>query len=536
MERLYTRILKRRDTQIGLALILVFVAIGALAPLIAAYPNPYLPTQQYVAAPNAFPSWIKLFPGYSDLNPNIIIPPTVQLQAFKTADAISYWATSIDPPLRVALTVDYAPTTGPTGLAAATVGSYTLANTGQGSELINVTGESDGPVYVVVKHTFYYGYSPPPIFYSQVVVKPVVPAGVGVAVFLFVNTSNGVYYTALSANPAGRAALESLPRYGYAFTEYFSQTFSQQLLNNTWNLVSGITTGASSMPLAYLNSSIPINQVAQTIFSSKGNYTVGELIAIFPPPSGGQIRALIYQSDLKFQIFGRVYGILGTDWNGGSVWSDFVSGTRAALIIGFGSAAITIAIGVALGLIAGFFAGLVDSVLIFVFDFLLLLPGLILLIDLDTILTVAHVFANKVLLIIVILGLLSWAFPARTIRSQVLSLRRRTYVEAAKTMGASNFYILKNHILKHTAGTIIAIVTYTVPGLVIADTGLDFLGLGISASPTWGNILSNLINYVTPANQYLWWITLPVGLAIILISVGFYLVGSAIQEELGRYG
>lgn len=193
------------------------------------------------------------------------------------------------------------------------------------------------------------------------------------------------------------------------------------------------------------------------------------------------------------------------------------------------------AIGVLLGLVAGFFGGFVDSALIFLFDFLLLLPGLILLIDLDTIFTITHAVPNKALLITLLLGFLGFAGVSRIVRSQVLSLKTRTYVQAAQVMGASNFYIVRSHILKHTAGTIIALVTYIVPGLVIADAGLDFLGIGIINTPTWGNMLNNLLNQATASNGYLWWISLSVGLSIIALSVGFYLFGTAIQEEFSRF-
>ncbi|PSO09148.1 hypothetical protein B9Q04_01960 [Candidatus Marsarchaeota G2 archaeon BE_D] len=533
MERLILRVLRRRNAQIGLAIVMVFVLIGALGPYISAYSNPYSPSQFYAAGPDALPSWMSVFPGYSHLNPNIILPSSQVFQTFKTPEALGYWKVGVDPSSRVSLSVGYARGVGPADVAAEATGAYLLTNTGNGSEVLSVSGNSTNPVYVYLTHTFYYGYSPPPLFYSQVAVKPVLPPGVGFAVMLLVNTSKGVYYTSLAANAAGETALESLPSAGSSYAAYFASTFSQPLVNDSWNLVSGVTNSANDMPLAFFNRSVPITTVPQTIFSQKGYYSVGELLVFFP---NGDFHASLYQSDFKFQIFGRVYGVLGTDADGGDVWSEFVSGTRTALAIGFGSAAIALGVGVILGLIAGFFAGLVDSVLVFAFDFLLLLPGLILLIDLDTVFTVAHVVTSKALLIILLLGFLGWAVPGRTVRSQVLSLRRRTYVEAAKTMGGGNFYILRNHVLKHTTGTIVALITYLVPGLVVADTGLDFLGLGIDRYPTWGNILAKLINEVTPSNGYLWWITMPIGLSIILISIAFYLIGTAIQEEYSRLG
>jgi peptide/nickel transport system permease protein len=530
LDNLILRALRRRDALAGLVIVLFFVVVGGVVASFVPYQNTYNPQDFYAAAPDALPGWVHLLPGYSNLPPNLVFPSSVNLQAFKSPSAVQAWV--LTDPAGVTAQRAYAPSVGPTNVAGGSQGAYLLVNTGNGSESITVSGTGNSTVPVYLTHTFTYDYASPKMFYGQVVVDPAQVQNAGVAVFLFIESPKGVYPIALLADTAGEAALESSPRLGNAYLSYFSSPTLSVLQHGSWNYISGISTASTLMPLAYLNgTSVNTLDVPSTIFASSGNYTVGELIEVFPR---GDFSVKLFQSDFKFQIFGSVYGLMGTDTNGADVWSEYATSTRIALEIGFGSAVIALVIGTLLGLVAGFFGGLVDSVLIFVFDFLLLIPGLILLIDLDTTFTIAHITPNKVLLLIFILGILGWAGISRIIRSQVLSLRSRTYIQAAQTMGGTKFYILRRHILVHTAGTIIALVTYIVPGLVLADAGLDFLGVGISKIPTWGNILANLVNQITPTNGYLWWINLPIGLSIILLSVGFYLVGTAIQEEYSR--
>lgn len=528
------RALRRKPALVGIVIIAIFILIGTVGAATAPYPDGYNPSAYYAASPTALPGWISIFPGFGSLPPNIIYPPNTSMQGFKSQSAVNAWQ-PVDPPTEnVAVTFDSA--SGPTGLISENIGSYTLINTGPGSELVNTSGDSQTPFTINFVHTFAYSYRAPSIFMSQIVVKPLVVQGAGVAVSVYVKSSKGIYPIALEANLKGQAALESLPKVGPEYTQYFTNPISPStLLNSTWNYVGGITTADSLMPLYYVNSTAIAKanptQFAAIMFQGPGNYTLGEAIQVFPK---GQYSVQLQQSDLKSQIFGLKYGLMGTDVNGADVWSEFATGTSIALEIAFGATAIALTIGVVVGLVGGFFGGIVDGVLLGVTDVLLLLPFLIFLIDLDTIFTLGHVVPNKVVLIIVLFGALGWAGISRTIRSQALSLRSRTYVTAATAMGASKLYILRRHVLNHTAGTIFALATFLVPALLTLDAGIDYLGIGISTTPTWGNLLSNLLNSVNPANGYLWWIFLPVGFALIIISVAFFMAGRAIQEEYSR--
>ena len=524
------RLLRKRDVLIGVAIITVFLVIATAGAALVPYNNPYNSNDYYVAAPMAVPSWARLFPWYSNLPPDISLPSNSALQAFKLASAVTYWTADVKGATHANITYD--PTQGPSGMSLVGSGAYIQTNTGGGSELISASGNSQSPIMITLTHSFSYTYSPPKMFYQQVLVKPLSVKNAGLAIFLFVRNSKGTYLLGLSADSSAENALESGALLGTDYATYFSDPTSTPLASGQWNYISGISTSPSTMPLYQLNSTVARSKnIGESIFGTKANYTVGELIEIFPQ---GNYSVELAQSDFKFQILGSAYGALGTDTRGADVWSEFAAGTQTSLIIGFGATAVTMFIGVPLGLFSGFFGGLLDNFFIFIFDILLLLPGLTLLIDLDTTFTIAHVSPNRVLLIILLIGTLSWPVSARLVRSQVLSLRSRTYIEASRTMGASDMGILRRHILPHTAATIIAIVTYVAPGLITVDAGLDFLGLGIVNRPTWGNMLANLVNDINPGNGYLWWISLPVGLSIIVISIAFYLAGTGIQEEYGR--
>jgi ABC-type dipeptide/oligopeptide/nickel transport system permease subunit len=526
---LLIRTFRRKSARFGVGVVVVFILIGTVGAFTAPFSNGYSPSQFDAASPNAIPIWMSIVPGFQSLPPNIVYPSSASGQTFKSQAAVSAW----QPAGQANGTVAYSATVGPTGMSPAER-AYQIVNSGPGSELINMSGNSGTPIVLNFESTQSYHYSPPGIFAEQVAFDPAVVRGAGVAVLLYVKTQHGTYPIALQANAAGEASLESGSS-GVAYLSYFTNPITPSLSNGTWNFVSGATTAVQLMPLYYLNSSVvsgsKVSSLTSTIFNGVSSYTLGETVMIFPL---GAYSVQLYQSDLRFQLLGKVYGLLGTDTNGADFWSEFAIGASRALEIAFGAAAITLAIGVSVGLIAGFFGGIIDSGLLLVIDFLLLVPGLVLLVDLDTVFTLGHIIPNKVLLIVVIFGVLLWSGLARTVRSQVLSLRSTTYVIAAGAMGGGKLYVLRRHILNHVEGTIIAIAVFLIAGFVVLDVGIDFLGLGITEIPTWGNILSNLINSVNPSNGYLWWMTLPLSLSIILLSISFFLVGYALQSEYSR--
>ncbi|MDG6988112.1 MAG: ABC transporter permease [Nitrososphaerota archaeon] len=526
---LFARAFRRKSALFGIGIVIIFILIGTVGATTAPFSNGYSPPQFDAAAPNALPGWVSVFPGFQSLPPNIAYPSSVSAQEFKTAAAVAAWS----PAGPSASLVHYSSTVGPSGMTPAQR-AYELVNSGPGSELINASGNSQTPISLEFGATQSYRYSSPSIFAAQVAFDPASVTGAGVAVFLSIKTTNGTYPLALEANPAGVSALESGSS-ASAYLSYFTNPIIPALQEGSWNYVSGVTTATQLMPLYYLNSSVvsgaKVTTLASTIFKGITSYTLGETVMIFPQ---GKYSVQIYQSDLKYQVLGKVYGVLGTDTNGADFWSEFAIGARAALEIASGAAVITLAIGITVGLIGGFFGGIVDSGLLLLTDFLLLIPALILLVDLDTVFTLAHIITNKILLLDIIFGVLLWPVLSRTIRSQTLSLRSTTYVIAAGAMGGGRLYVLRRHILNHVVGTIIALTIFLLAGFVVLDVGVDFLGLGITQTPTWGNIFASLVNTVSPSNGYLWWMTLPLSAAILLVSVSFFFIGYAIQSEYSR--
>lgn len=170
-------------------------------------------------------------------------------------------------------------------------------------------------------------------------------------------------------------------------------------------------------------------------------------------------------------------------------------------------------------------------------DFFLLLPGLPLLITVETILVVsgAIVRVSLATVIVLLIALLSWPGTMKIIRSQTLSLRSRTFVESSKALGAGNFRIMMRHILPNLAGILFAQLAYDVPGVILAESGLDFLGLGIRSFPTWGNMLGYATTAASTANSFAWWWVLPPGIGIVVLSLGFFYFGSALLDVLSPY-
>jgi peptide/nickel transport system permease protein len=142
---------------------------------------------------------------------------------------------------------------------------------------------------------------------------------------------------------------------------------------------------------------------------------------------------------------------------------------------------------------------------------------------------------NKAVLILLIISLLSWPGTAKIIRGQTLTLRNRTFVEAARALGESRMRILFKHIVPNLMGILFAQLAYDVPGVILAESGLDFLGLGITEFPTWGNMLGYATNNVSFVNGFAWWWVLPPGLGIVFISVAFYYFGTAMLDVLSPY-
>jgi len=218
--------------------------------------------------------------------------------------------------------------------------------------------------------------------------------------------------------------------------------------------------------------------------------------------------------------------LLGTNDIGQDILSELIFGARISLVIGFLAAIVAISIGTAVGTVAGYFGGWVDTVLMRAVDVVLVIPFLPLMILLAAYLGPS--FWN----IILVIGLLVWARPARVLRSQVLSLRSLEYIDAARALGASAGRILRLHVLPGVISLSLAQFILAASNAILIEASLSFLGLGDPTAKSWGSILYYAqVRSAFLTGAWLWWV-LPPGLLITLAVLGFAFTGFALEEVL----
>jgi len=216
--------------------------------------------------------------------------------------------------------------------------------------------------------------------------------------------------------------------------------------------------------------------------------------------------------------------LLGTNDIGQDILSEVIYGTRISLLIGILSAGVSLVIGTIIGLAAGYMGGKVDSILMRAVDLNLVIPMLPLMILLAAFLGPS--FWN----IILVIGILSWASPARVIRAQVLTVKKKGYVEAVEVLGARPRYTILKHILPPTMSIIISQLILMSSRAILTEASLSFLGLGDPTQKSWGIILfyaQARSAFLTDA--WIWWI-LPPGILITLLVISFSYIGNALEE------
>ncbi len=226
--------------------------------------------------------------------------------------------------------------------------------------------------------------------------------------------------------------------------------------------------------------------------------------------------------------------LLGTDDQARDQVSRLLHGGRVSMFIGLVGVGIAFPIGIIVGGIAGYFGGWIDSVLMRLVEVLMIFPSIYLIIairaafiDVFATLGSAQIF----LVIVAITALISWSGLARVIRGEVLSLKERTYVQAAKAMGASSLSIIFRHILPQTATYVITAATLSIPSFIIVESILSIVGLGIQQpDPSWGNMLSLAINPSIIVLQP--WLIWPPAILIVLTVLAFNLLGDGLRDVL----
>lgn len=213
---------------------------------------------------------------------------------------------------------------------------------------------------------------------------------------------------------------------------------------------------------------------------------------------------------------------LGTDSLGRDNLIRMMVGGQLSLEVGFAAAAISMVIGVVYGLISGYIGGATDVVMMRIVDILYAIPSLFFLLFLDS------VFKPSAIVLTFVIALLSWFGVARLVRGDVLSLKTREYVEAARALGSGNFRIMLRHLLPNVMGVVVVSLTLQVASAILTVAGLSFLGLGLPPpTPNWGQMLSDSMTYMF---QNAWWLIYPPGLAILFTELSVNFIGTALQQ------
>jgi peptide/nickel transport system permease protein len=247
------------------------------------------------------------------------------------------------------------------------------------------------------------------------------------------------------------------------------------------------------------------------------------LIAIFAP-------LLAPYDPNAIDLFATAQGpnrthLLGTDDIGRDVLSRVIYGTRVSLSVGLVSVTIYVAIGMLLGSVSGYFGGWVDSTIQRFTDAVMCFPSLIIII------AAVAIIGPSIYNVMIVIGLLTWPGICRLVRGQILQLREREFVEAARALGASPARVIFAHLLPNTIAPITVAATFGVAAAILTEAGLSFLGLGVQPpTPSWGNMINTAQSAAVLQNMPWLWIPAGVMIALAVLSINF--VGDGLRDAL----
>lgn len=216
---------------------------------------------------------------------------------------------------------------------------------------------------------------------------------------------------------------------------------------------------------------------------------------------------------------------LGTNDGGVDMVSLLIQGGRISMLVGFAAALVAAIPGAFVGVVSGYFGGAIDTVLMRVTDFFLVIPVV------PVMIVIAAVWGPSLTHLIIAIGVLLWTTTARVLRAQVKTIRERTFVRRSVNLGASRTRVLTRHVLPHVAPLLIAQTVITMALAIFYETALAFLGLGDPTAVSWGTIIEDAF-LRTAISTGAWWAIIPPGLCVALVVIGAYLLGQSIEEAL----
>jgi len=242
------------------------------------------------------------------------------------------------------------------------------------------------------------------------------------------------------------------------------------------------------------------------------------------PPMGFTIEQSVYNIETDDFTTTKISGTwehpLGTDSKGRDMMAMIVSGARVSLLVGLIATGIAIIIGTIIGVTSAYMGGWADNVLMRLTDIMMTFPFFLLLV------LIIFIFGPSLAFIVLAIGLTGWTGTARLIRSESLSLRTREFVIAAKALGASDKRVVFRHLIPNVIGLIIIIATLSIPGVILAEAALSFIGLGDPMVPSWGIILEAGQRSLNTA----WWVAVEPGIMLFLTVLAFNFLGDGLRD------
>lgn len=243
------------------------------------------------------------------------------------------------------------------------------------------------------------------------------------------------------------------------------------------------------------------------------------------PPLGFTSAQVVYDPGVGLkavELQGHWEHPLGTDDKGRDMLAMLLSGSRVSILVGLIATGIAIILGTLIGVTSAYFGGRVDNALMRFTDVVMTFPLFLLLVF------IVFLFGSNLAFITLIIGLTGWTATARLVRSEALSLRTREFVLAAKVLGVSDARIIARHLVPNVMGTIIVIATLSIPGAILAEAALSFIGLGDPQVASWGRIL----NSGQDSLEVAWWIAVEPGILLFLTVLAFNFLGDGLRDAV----